>query len=96
MGSADWMPRNLDRRVELVVPILDPEHRTRLSRILDAIFADTVKAREFNAEGELSRRDGRRKPFRAQEHFWKEARDRAARAEDPDRSAFQPRTRAPV
>jgi polyphosphate kinase len=96
IGSADWMPRNLDRRVELVVPIANPEQRARLSRILDAMFADTVKARDFKADGSLSRRDGRRKAFRAQEHFWKEARDRAARAEDPDRSAFRPRTRAPA
>jgi len=96
IGSADWMPRNLDRRVELVVPIVDADHRARLSRILDALFADTVKARDFKADGTLSRRDGRRKPFRAQEQFWKEARDRATRTEDPDRSAFRPRTRAPA
>ncbi len=93
IGSADWMPRNLDRRVELVVPILDSEHRARLSRILDSLFLDNVKARDFKADGTLARRDGRRKPFRAQEHFWKEARDRAERAGDPDRSAFRPRTR---
>ncbi len=93
IGSADWMPRNLDRRVELVVPILDSEHRARLSRILDSLFLDNVKARDFKADGTLARRDGRRKPFRAQEYFWQEARDRAERAGDPDRSAFRPRTR---
>ena len=87
------MPRNLDRRVELVVPVIEPEQRARLSRILDAFFADNVKAREFKADGSLGRRDGRRKPFRAQEHFWHEAREKAERAEDPDRSAFRPRTR---
>ncbi|HSQ61050.1 MAG TPA: polyphosphate kinase 1 [Acidobacteriota bacterium] len=96
IGSADWMPRNLDRRVELVVPLTNPEHRARLSRILDAIFADTVKARDFKADGTLAKRDGRRKPFRAQEFFWKEACDRVARPEESDRSAFQPRTRAPA
>jgi len=93
IGSADWMPRNLDRRVELMVPVVDPEHRARLSRILDAFFSDNVKAREFKADGSLARRDGRRKPFRAQEHFWLEARENASRAEDPDRSVFRPRTR---
>ncbi|HEY6571759.1 MAG TPA: polyphosphate kinase 1 [Candidatus Eisenbacteria bacterium] len=93
IGSADWMPRNLDRRVELLVPIVDPEHRARLSRILDAFFMDNVKARDFKADGSLTRRDGRRKAFRAQEHFWQEARERAERAADPDRSAFRPRTR---
>jgi polyphosphate kinase len=81
IGSADWMPRNLDRRVELVVPIADPEHRARLGGILDTIFADNVKSRELKADGTLSRRDGRRKPLRAQEAFWEEARARAARPE---------------
>ena len=93
IGSADWMPRNLDRRVELLVPVMDPEHRGRLSRILDALFADNVKAREFRADGTLVKRDGRRKLFRAQEHFWQDARERAARAEDPDRASFRPRRR---
>jgi polyphosphate kinase len=98
IGSADWMPRNLDRRVELVVPVSDPEHRARLGRILDAFFADNVKARELKADGTLVKRDGRRKQSRAQEIFWEEARERATRpigASDPDRSAFQPLRRAP-
>jgi polyphosphate kinase len=98
IGSADWMPRNLDRRVELLVPVSDPDHRARLGRILDTLFADNVKARELKADGSLVKRDGRRKPSRAQEIFWEEARERAARplrASDPDRSAFQPLRRAP-
>ena len=98
IGSADWMPRNLDRRVELLVPVSDPDHRARLGRILDTIFADNVKARELRADGTLVKRDGRRKPSRAQEIFWEEARERATqplRASDPDRSAFQPLKRAP-
>jgi polyphosphate kinase len=98
IGSADWMPRNLDRRVELVVPVSDAEHRARLSRILDTIFADNVKARELRSDGTLVKRDGRRKPLRAQEAFWEEARERAAsppQAADPDRSVFQPLKRAP-
>jgi polyphosphate kinase len=97
-GSADWMPRNLDRRVELIVPVSDPEHRARLGRILDTIFADNVKSRELKADGTLVKRDGRRKQSRAQEIFWEEARERATRpigATDLDRSAFQPLRRAP-
>jgi len=95
MGSADWMPRNLDRRVELVVPIVDPEHRARLGRILDTFFADNVKARELRGDGTLVKRDGRKKPFRAQESLWLEARERAARPPDPEREAFEPIRRAP-
>ncbi len=95
IGSADWMPRNLDRRVELVVPVVEPEHRARLGRILDAFFADSVKARELKADGALVRKEGRRKPSRAQEVLWEEARDRAARTNDPERAAFQPIRRPP-
>ncbi len=90
IGSADWMPRNLDRRVELVVPIVDVEHRARLSRVLDTFFADNVKARELRQDGTLVKRDGRKRAVRAQEVFWEEARERAARPPDPERAAFQP------
>jgi polyphosphate kinase len=95
IGSADWMPRNLDRRVELVIPIVDADHRARLSGILDTFFADNVKARELRGDGALVKRDGRRKAVRAQEVFWEEARERAARPPDPERGAFQPVRRAP-
>jgi len=95
IASADWMPRNLDRRVELMTPIVDPEHRARLSRILDAMFADNVKARELRSDGAYVKRDGRKKATRAQELFWEEARAAASRTEDPDRSVFQPLRRAP-
>ncbi len=95
MGSADWMPRNLDRRVELVAPIVDPDHRERLSRILDTFFADNVKARELRADGTLVKRDGRKKPFRAQEALWHEARERATRPLHPEREAVRPIRKAP-
>jgi polyphosphate kinase len=95
IGSADWMPRNLDRRVELAVPVIDPEHRARLGRILDALFADNVKARELKSDGTLTRRDGRRKATRAQEQFWEEARSRAGLPPDPERGAFEPIRSAP-
>jgi polyphosphate kinase len=40
IGSADWRPRNLRKRVEVVAPVRDPESRRRLDRILDAQVAD--------------------------------------------------------
>ena len=52
IGSADWMGRNLDRRVETVVPVLDPELRTRIKReILDVMLADDVKSRVLQPDG---------------------------------------------
>ena len=52
IGSADWMTRNLDRRVEVVVPVLDPQLRRYLNEtVLDAYLRDNVKARILNADG---------------------------------------------
>ncbi len=95
IGSADWMPRNLDRRVELVVPVTDPALRGRLSGILDTLFADNVKARELRGDGSLVKRDGRRRLVRAQEQFWEEARARAERPLEAEQEAFRPVKRAP-
>ena len=50
MGSADWMPRNLDRRVELVFPILDEDARKRARCILDTILSDNVNARVMQSD----------------------------------------------
>src|SRR5690606_27491888 len=40
IGSADWRPRNLSKRVEVITPVLAPEHRERLDRMLDEILND--------------------------------------------------------
>ena len=42
MGSADWMPRNLDRRIELVFPIEDEDLKQRAFRILDTLLSDNT------------------------------------------------------
>ena len=52
IGSADLMPRNLDRRVEAVAPVEDPALRARLDEILEASLADDVLAWELDADGE--------------------------------------------
>jgi polyphosphate kinase len=52
VGSADLMPRNFDRRVEVLFPIDDPRLRRRLrDEVLDTYLADNVKARELNSDG---------------------------------------------
>jgi polyphosphate kinase len=57
IGSADWMGRNLDRRVETVVPVLDPVLReTICAEILDVHLADNVKARILRPDGGYERR----------------------------------------
>lgn len=51
IGSADWMYRNLSRRVELVVPIKGSKLREHLKSILDAYLKDNVNARELRPDG---------------------------------------------
>ena len=56
IGSADWMGRNLDRRVETVVPVLDPLICQSISsEILAVVFGDNVKARELQNDGSYRR-----------------------------------------
>jgi polyphosphate kinase len=95
IGSADWMPRNLDRRVELVVPVLDQGHRERLGRILDTLLADNVKSRELRSDGTLVKRDGRRRQVRAQEIFWRWAHRAASHPFDAEGGAFRPIRKSP-
>ena len=55
LASADWMPRNLDRRVEVAFPILDPTIQAQLLEILNVQLADTVKARVILPDGRSER-----------------------------------------
>jgi polyphosphate kinase len=74
-GSADWMPRNLFERCEVVFPVRDPQLRARVrDEILAAYLADTVKARVLRSDGTYVRlrepgRDGGAAPFSAQDFF---------------------------
>ena len=54
MGSADWMKRNLDRRVEVLAPILDPDAFQELRHMLELQMKDNEKARLLDAEGSNS------------------------------------------
>ncbi len=50
MGSADWMKRNLSRRIEVVFPVLDPKLKQEVLKILELQLADNVKAVKLDAE----------------------------------------------
>ncbi len=56
IGSADWMPRNLDRRVEAMVPIEDIQSHKRLHTVLETCLADNRQAWELAADGVYRRR----------------------------------------
>lgn len=56
IGSADWMPRNFDRRVEAMAPIEDVAWHGRVQRVLETCLADTRQAWELGADGTYRRR----------------------------------------
>jgi polyphosphate kinase len=69
IGSADWMQRNLDRRVEVVLPILDPSIKSYLKNIfLDAYLRDNVNARGLKPDGTYRKLPGD-VPFDSQMFF---------------------------
>jgi polyphosphate kinase len=57
LGSADWMKRNLDRRVETIVPVLDPDVKERIDRILAAYEADNCSAWDCRPTAEYVKRE---------------------------------------
>ncbi len=72
IGSADWMTRNLDRRVEVVAPVLDAQLKNYLKdTVLSAYLRDNVKARVMNSDGiyELPPRGINDEPFNSQTFF---------------------------
>jgi polyphosphate kinase len=74
ISSADWMPRNLDRRVELLVPVIAPELRRRLIHLLEVCCADSVKGRDIRADGSYClRQPASAAAVGSQEQFYREA-----------------------
>jgi polyphosphate kinase len=84
MGSADWMPRNLDKRVEILFPIESEKLKREAKHILDVQLADNVKASVLQKDGTYEKIDKRGKVLiNAQEYFCQEAIERAARPVEP-------------
>ena len=73
LSSADWMARNLDRRLEILFPVKDPNLRRRLIGALVTYFADNVKSRRLRADGTYELTVAKGAPLRAQEKLYQEA-----------------------
>ena len=79
MGSADWMPRNLDRRVEIVFPVEDEKIKKELEHVLDLEFRDNVKAHLLQPDGTYVKPDKRGKTqINSQMEFCMEATEKAS------------------
>ncbi len=94
MGSADWMPRNLDRRVEIIFPVEDEILKKQVKHILDVQLADNLKAYEMTDDGNYVRIRPLRgkKPASAQETFCREAK----RNNEPEVDFARRRTFTPI
>ena len=87
MASADWMPRNLDRRVEILFPLEDKDCAARARHILDVQLADTLKAHELKEDDRYEKIDKRGKALvGAQATLMKEAMEAAKDKKDPKQS----------
>ncbi|MBR4530554.1 MAG: RNA degradosome polyphosphate kinase [Lachnospiraceae bacterium] len=93
LSSADWMPRNLERRVEILFPVENKEGRAKLLHILETELADTEKAHILMPDNTYARVDKRgRKRVNSQRVFGEEA-ERAAKTENEKESrVFIPMT----
>lgn len=92
IASADWMTRNLEKRVELMIPIGESSLKRRLVRILEAFFQDNTQASRILPDGTSQRvvRARGQKAFRVQDHFQQQAR-KAAKAREHERAmTFEP------
>ena len=74
MGSADWMPRNLDKRVEIVFPVEDADIKEQVKHILHMQLEDNVKAHVLQPDGTYEKIDKRGKQLvNSQEYFCQDA-----------------------
>ncbi len=92
IASADWMERNLDRRVELMVPIEEPALARRVMGILDACLRDNMQACLLLPDGSSKpvKRRHREKAFAMQSALQKQARQQAAALERGKRQTLEP------
>ncbi len=92
IASADWMSRNLDRRVELMVPVEDSAGAEKLAQILETCLADTRQSWRLRSDGSWERQqpDAKRPALRCQEAFQRRAEERAAAALQSQSPVFEP------
>ena len=95
MGSADWMPRNLDKRVEILFPVEDETLKSEVIHILTIQLQDTLKAHIMQPDGTYRKQDLRgKKKLCAQDYFRQEAMKNASqrKKEQNARRTFEPMT----
>ena len=97
LGSADWMPRNLEKRVELMFPVENRDIQRRIRKMLDLFFQDNCKAHELAPDGTWTRVQPHKNAprIRAQETAYQRIRERLSGDEPENRQEFKVRRRPP-
>jgi polyphosphate kinase len=92
LASADWMTRNMDKRIELMFPVEDPAHKATIMHALRAMFRDTTKARRLGPDGRYTRVTPAEAepPYRVQQALQEEAQRRMAQAIERAGVTFRP------
>lgn len=92
ISSADWMPRSLDRRIELLTPIEDPTSKQKLIDILATYFQDNQNAWKLTADGSYERLEPipGQSQLRAQKQLYQSSVNSVKAAELATRSKFEP------
>ncbi len=89
MGSADWMPRNLDKRVEIVFPVEDEACKAEVMEVLKIQLEDTLKAHLLQPDDSYEKVDRRGKaPLCAQDYFCEKA-IREAKEREAEKKTFE-------
>lgn len=92
LSSADWMPRNLDHRVELLFPVEERKNRRRLKKVLNVYLKDNMKARLLTKDGSYRRIEKNESiELNCQEYFAEMAVARASRNKETTPDEFVPK-----
>ncbi len=95
MGSADWMPRNLDKRVEITFPVEDEDLKKKVIEIINIQLADTLKAHIMQPDGSYAKQDLRgRDKLEAQTFFCKQTMNTVKEEEKTVSRVFVPRMKS--
>jgi len=93
LASADWMPRNLDRRVEVLFPIEQEDTRHSVIEAMELMLSDNVKMRVQHSDGRYRKKAVRGKKINSQESFFKQYRNAARKSMMAPDVIFKPKTK---
>ena len=93
LSSADWMPRNLDRRVETLFPIEQDDIKQRIMDAMDVMLSDNVKMRVQQGDGTYKKVEQKGKKINSQEKFFKEMKNYSRKRMTSTDTVFSPKTK---